>query len=178
MSDSFFSRPTPGKTRWLVLTSLILTSVAVVAVGLQVFYAWPLVKTHPISKGKIQSREGRGVAKIKMMVTEGQEGKLIENGRSIGKSVGRLETISLEGGGLFKAKDDALYFSSSDGSDPRTNVYQYAFQTPIQPSESALWMTLVLWLIAGSAWIVFCHEDYQKMNEALRMFLSDREELS
>lgn len=50
---------------------------------------------------------------------------LYENGQELGPPHVALEVIRRTGGGTYLHWQDALYFSTSDGSDPRTNGRQY-----------------------------------------------------
>src|SRR5216684_1006722 len=57
---------------------------------------------------------------------------LLENGRPLGPPHSLHSEIRHRGGGRYSHWVDVLYFSSSDGSDPRTNGYNYSMQVPSQ----------------------------------------------
>jgi hypothetical protein len=74
--------------------------------------------------------------------------QLFENGRSLGPPHCVHMAIQQEGGGRFSHWGDYLLFSSSDGSDPRTNGYRYEVRGSMRV-QVGLWMLGVGLLIAG-----------------------------
>ena len=64
--------------------------------------------------------------------------KLSEDGVTLGPAHSVHATIRTQGGGRFSHWYDTLYFSSSDGSDPRTNGRQYT-ATAVPQLPPAVW---------------------------------------
>ena len=62
---------------------------------------------------------------------------LYEDGRPLGPPHAAHDTVRTAGGGAFSHWGDALYFSSSDASDPRTNGRVYEARWPQHPTARA-----------------------------------------
>jgi hypothetical protein len=67
--------------------------------------------------------EGEGVGRA-----IGSTMSLFENGVELGPAHTNHQSIREKGGGAYSHWGPALYFSSSDGTDPRTNGYRYRVQ--------------------------------------------------
>lgn len=82
---------------------------------------------------------------------------LYENGRPLGPAHTEHAAIVKDGGGAFshwgrKAATQALIFSSSDNSDPRTNGRTYTFEYPLQPRAwawSGAWVLTIVGLLGA-----------------------------
>jgi hypothetical protein len=60
---------------------------------------------------------------------------LLEDGRALGPSDTNHDEIRARGRGAYSYWDQALYFSTSDNTDPRSNGRTYAFQAQAAPRE-------------------------------------------
>lgn len=60
---------------------------------------------------------------------------LLEDGRPLGPAHSIHATIRERGGGAYSHWLDLVYFSTSDGSDPRTNGREYAIERPGSPAR-------------------------------------------
>src|SRR5262249_12007192 len=75
--------------------------------------------------------------------------QLVENGRSLGPAHTSHQIIRDAGKGAFSHFGDGLWFSSSDGTDPRTNGYNYSLIAKRELSAGSLWLAAII-TIAGT----------------------------
>jgi hypothetical protein len=65
--------------------------------------------------------------------------RLFEDDVELGPPHSGHDTIRAEGHGRFSHWRQALYFSASDGTDPKTNGRTYRIEAPVAPSEFLSW---------------------------------------
>ena len=70
--------------------------------------------------------------------------RLLEDGRALGPSNALHDDIGIQGGGRFSFWKGALYFSTSDNSDPRTNGRRYSLSIPYIPDSIMLLFACLL----------------------------------
>ncbi|WP_424467785.1 hypothetical protein [Parvibaculum sp.] len=78
--------------------------------------------------------------------------QLFEDGKNLGPAHSLHVDISMDGRGRFSHWGQALIFSSSDRSDPRTNGRSYSFQVKPAPSFWFLIVAIILPLGTIKAW--------------------------
>ena len=74
----------------------------------------------------------------------GSDAVVLEDGHPLGPAHSQHAEIRAEGAGRFSFWSGALYFSSSDNSDPRTNGRAYAVRHGTQPNPWLVWSVLIL----------------------------------
>ncbi|HLY58259.1 MAG TPA: hypothetical protein VKS60_22045 [Stellaceae bacterium] len=104
---------------------------------------------------KVPTPHGRGVT----LTTDRNAGaggpsqlRVLENGRPLGPPHTLHEEIRQDGHGRFSHWRGMLYFSSSDGSDPRTNGRTYAIEDEVAPSAWLGWLSAASILLACFAY--------------------------
>ena len=96
---------------------------------------------HPLDPAQMVAGDGlawsvpvparwRGLANNSELPRGAQPLLLLENGRELGPVCPMHKTIREEGGGAYSHWGDSLIFSTSDGSDPRTNGREYSLVDP------------------------------------------------
>ncbi|MBX9778456.1 MAG: hypothetical protein K2Y71_29125 [Xanthobacteraceae bacterium] len=78
--------------------------------------------------------------------------RLLENGRPLGPAHSVHADIRVNGGGRFSHWGNHLYFSSSDGSDPRSNGRKYTASATARISTTAIFAVL----LTSIAFVVLC----------------------
>ncbi len=96
-------------------------------------FGFPVQWRHRIDAKTMIKEPGVGAARSKFPVALEQPGMLLEDGRDIGRHSPKIKEVQELGGGRFRAKKDNFYFSSSDGTNPKTNGRIYTFVYPPRP---------------------------------------------
>lgn len=79
--------------------------------------------------------------------------ELREDGRPLGPGHSRHPDVRERGGGAFSHWHQRVIFSSSDGSDPRTNGRSYQATLTLAPAPWITWSASLLWVAAAfAAW--------------------------
>lgn len=93
----------------------------------------------PIDSGTIQAEAGHCYVVSPGLGEGSAHFRLWENGKRLGPGACRHEEIRLHGGGRYSVWGEDLYFSTSDGSDPRVNGRCYLLRreklTVVTPDE-------------------------------------------
>lgn len=98
----------------------------------------------PLSKASMQAESGLNyISPLPTTVEHGSDAsagsysklRLFENGVEIGPAHSLHQNIRTAGAGRFSHWGSSLYFSSSDGSDPRTNAWTYQVAIPTRLGE-------------------------------------------
>lgn len=82
---------------------------------------------------------------------EGEQSKLelFEDGKPLGPAHHPHLEIGKLGGGRFSHWEETIFFSSSDGTDPRTNGYRYSARNHAR-IKPGLWAAALAWLTAAA----------------------------
>ena len=73
--------------------------------------------------------------------------QLFENGHALGPAHTAHQTIRDAGKGAFSHWYDTLWFSSSDGTDPRTNGYRYRVSATRELRAEAIWLAAAITIV-------------------------------
>ncbi len=79
---------------------------------------------------------------------------LLEDGKVVGTSQATLAQITQKGGGRYLHTGNALYFSTSDGSDPRSNEHKYTTIAKVMPSNTGLAILYLFSLLSSTLALV------------------------
>jgi hypothetical protein len=121
---------------WLALLSLV----GLVCASIQAVLEWPLKTSVTLRTEKMIPKTGNtAYARLPLPVSEVRSGYLLEDGRSIGILSTFVDDVKTLGAGRYKVKEGKLYFSSSDGSDPRRNGRSYHFVFPKAVPDIFFW---------------------------------------
>lgn len=121
--------------------------VAAVFLFLQRETGLPLSRSYSLNPDGMETMGETGSAYVRLPVEVGQIGSLLENGRRIGARVKTPNEVITKGGGSFREKKGALFFSSSDRTDPKTNRRTYVFKAAIRPHS---WWVAACFLLAAA----------------------------
>jgi hypothetical protein len=91
------------------------------------------------------------VSRDRMASPRGSRLVVFEDGKALGPALAPLETIIEAGGGAYSFHKGRIYFSTTDGSDPRTSRHSYWVKAPAQVHPVFTWVLLVLAGLAAGA---------------------------
>jgi hypothetical protein len=159
--DDSTGRTGSHQCRLLLLVGLFwLTSLALVACGVQGMLGYPLRRTIALDTTKFVWAGGFAYSsalppQYSPRGAQTASARLRENGRVISSYSQRAASVAKVGRGIFSVPDRGrLLFSSTDNSDPRTNGRKYSIEVPLRVSKWALPLCFAAWL-AMTVFLVF-----------------------
>ena len=81
---------------------------------------------------------------------------LFEDGKALGPAHVVHADIRVSAGGRYSHWNDAIYFSASDGSDPRTNGRTYSYTSPTRLHPAILLPSLIILALADACLLIVC----------------------
>ncbi len=163
-SNSRRSKPAAAPLARLSLAGLVLATGALllaVAALFQHNHGLPLFRTVEIHPEDIRDAEDgayRFALPGRLLQSHRRweyRGTVLEEGRRAGSPVDSVGLVRREGGGHFHVNDnDNLWFSSTDGSDPRVNGLSYAVRLPVNIHRNVPTAVTALFGIGMALWLV------------------------